>query len=404
MIKIQINNLQDTKKEFINSIAHLVANRIKILQASLSHLNGESIDFNSAPVTSFKAITKDIVKITGGSINIQNGQQEYIKAIQDYIGKNNNLMTINIKSLINFCKDLLADNNKKLAKLLTCEPSKLIFLNNKIIHDYDLNSNNHLAIIKLAFDYKRFEKNISSKIRKYFIEKKFVEICPYCNTKKAHQKTNSSKEIVESFQLDHFYDKAKFPLLSYSLFNLIPSDQTCNAINKKDILFTDEYHLNPYLSGYTESINFEPIGLNTSYEVNKIQLNISENKKTDLYKKINGTNEPLVEKGKEGNLNVFKIRSKHDDQQYLASRILKTLNATYSNINHINKYLKILTRNLKIEDSYVQWYEKEFNVRFLPSNFNDKAYSKFCRDIHDYYYSNNKKIRNPHIIELPKNS
>lgn len=399
MIKIQINNPVQTKQEYLGAILDKVALRVYVLQQSLSHLIGTLVDFNTGHFNSFRPVTKNIVEIVGDNITMPNGRDGYINAINNYLANANGLGNINIVGLIQFCHDIQENNNQLLSELLVCEAADLMNLNEALLNNYGINTAVNRAVIKLAFDYTKYNTDIASPIRTYFREKEFVKFCPYCNTKPAYQNVNAAGEVVSSYELDHFYDKARYPLLSYCLFNLVPSDHTCNVTNKGATEFTDEYHINPHLSGYTNVIKFIPIGLNPDYEVDSIALNISETQGSVLYKKINGNNPPTLEQSVLGNLNVFKIRSKHLDETHRARNILRTLVTNNSYRKHIKKYLQKLN-GLNIKDSYKKWYEQELNVRFSPSNFNDKAYSKFHRDIHDHYYSTNRTALNSYIIEL----
>lgn len=399
MIKIQISNVEQRKQDYKDAITYKVAFRVAVLHQSLSHLNGVAIDFDTGHFTSFKPVTKNIFEIIEDVVTMPNGRNGYINTINDYLRDQNHLGDININGLIQFCDDMLAHNNHKLSELLVCGAAILMNENARILNHYGLNTVKNIAVIKLAFDYEKYNADISSHIRGYFREKELVKFCPYCNTKAAIHNVNASGEVIDSYQLDHFYDKARYPLLSYSLFNLVPSDHTCNVTNKGVTEFTDQYHINPHLSGFTDQIKFIPVGLNADYDVDRIELEILEAQGSVLYRKINGNNVAGLEQGDLGNLNVFKIRSKHSGENHRARTILKTLDTNNSYRKHIRKFLQSLT-GLDIKDSYKIWYDKELNVCFDPSNFNDKAYSKFARDIHDHYYSKNKSRINTYIIEL----
>lgn len=399
MIKIQISNVEQRKQDYINAITNRVAIRVSVLSKSLSHLNGDAVNFDSGDFRSFKAVTKNIFEIIEDVVAMPDGRDGYTDTINDYLRAANQLGDINIHGLIQFCDDMLVHDNEQLSELLVCEAAILMNENERILNHSGLNTVKNIAVLKLAFDYEKYNADISSHIRGYFRDKEFVKFCPYCNTKAAVHNVNAGGEVIDSYQLDHFYDKARYPLLSYSLFNLVPSDHTCNVTNKGVTEFTDEYHINPHVSGFTDQIKFIPVGLNADYDVDRIELEIIEAQGSVLYKKINGNNRPEQELGDLGNLNVFKIRSKHSGENHRARTILKTLNTNNSYRKHIKKYLRSLT-GTDIKDAYKKWYEKELNVCFNPLNFNDKAYSKFSRDIHDHYYSMNRTMINSYIIEL----
>jgi hypothetical protein len=213
-----------------------------------------------------------------------------------------------------------------------------------------------------------------------------------------HQ-TNLANEVVQSYELDHFYHKGMYPLLAYSLFNLVPSDHTCNTTNKGQTEFDDEYYLNPHQGGFADMIRFRPIGMDTSYNVSQIQIEILETPGSDIYKRINGNNPPDVEQNNLGNLNIFKIRSKYSNSMHQARSILRTLHNENTYAKHRAKYHRAMSA-LDKSTSYIRWYEDEFNVHFKSTDFSEKAYSKFYRDIHDYYFDANQTIWNTYIREL----
>lgn len=80
--------------------------------------------------------------------------------------------------------------------------------------------------------------------------------CPYCNTDKINI-VNTAKNYNE-FDFDHYYPKAKYPFLSMSLFNLIPTCEHCNRKYKRDKDFSIETHTHPYLDDFDDLCIFYP--------------------------------------------------------------------------------------------------------------------------------------------------
>jgi len=80
-----------------------------------------------------------------------------------------------------------------------------------------------------------------------------ISICPYCNRQyiftASKVEEDGSEKWVARPQLDHFYPKSKYPFLSCSFYNLIPSCPTCN-MGKND---NDTETLYPYLEGFRNS-------------------------------------------------------------------------------------------------------------------------------------------------------
>lgn len=79
-----------------------------------------------------------------------------------------------------------------------------------------------------------------------------IKTCPYCNAQYTILVMHTSNKAIAKFQFDHFFSKDKYPYLSLSLYNLIPSCANCNITKSKKILnLKDHYH--PYylnLSAY----------------------------------------------------------------------------------------------------------------------------------------------------------
>lgn len=81
--------------------------------------------------------------------------------------------------------------------------------------------------------YKNFRKTYGKKV----IEQTDIHICPYCN--RSYIGVIESEEGSRSItpDLDHFYPKSRYPFLSVTFSNLIPSCLFCNERAKNDIDF-----------------------------------------------------------------------------------------------------------------------------------------------------------------------
>jgi len=88
-------------------------------------------------------------------------------------------------------------------------------------------------LIKQFFNYDKKVKTKTSLFQKQiskFIEQNIeVHSCYYCNIEYINKFEASNGEIKNSFTLDHMIDKATYPFLALSLYNLIPSCYTCNT-------------------------------------------------------------------------------------------------------------------------------------------------------------------------------
>ena len=98
---------------------------------------------------------------------------------------------------------------------------------------------------KLWYDKFLLRNNNEDWNIKVLCEKLQIDVCPYCNRQYiyTYQKETQKKNTAE---IDHFRPKSKYPYLSCSLYNLIPSCHTCNSI-KHD---KDENIIYPYIESF----------------------------------------------------------------------------------------------------------------------------------------------------------
>ena len=165
-------------------------------------------------------------------------------------------------------ESLLREIEDNIHKILLSSPEELEIWTIRIDKDYpDI------------FSHKKKGKETSTKLGKelldafhydYYRKNKLVELakklniktCPYCNmhyTLFAEEGENKTDSLAK-FQFDHFYDKCKYPMLSMSLYNLIPSCAVCNQ-GKSTRKLSLSFH--PYYSDICKQFRFElhdPIG------------------------------------------------------------------------------------------------------------------------------------------------
>lgn len=91
-----------------------------------------------------------------------------------------------------------------------------------------------------------------------------VRVCPYCNRQytttlfrpKSISKSNPDEGISIRPDLDHFFDKATYPYLALSLFNLIPCCTICNSRIKGGKKFNLKDYIHPYVEGFGNKYRF----------------------------------------------------------------------------------------------------------------------------------------------------
>ena len=117
-----------------------------------------------------------------------------------------------------------------------------------------------------AFNYENYRQTKLVDLAK----KLNVKCCPYCNmhyTLYAEEGKKKSEHLAK-FQFDHFFSKVKYPMLSMSLYNLIPSCPLCNQ-GKSDRGLSLSFH--PYHSDICKQFKFEiddPIALLRGERIN----------------------------------------------------------------------------------------------------------------------------------------
>lgn len=106
--------------------------------------------------------------------------------------------------------------------------------------------------IAKAFDYSGFRR---SKKARWLTEHLCIKTCVYCNAQSTLKVLRSGTPKL-LFQFDHFYSQDRYPYLSVSLFNLIPSCANCN-IAKSKIQFKTSSHAHPYVNDLQKRFSFQ---------------------------------------------------------------------------------------------------------------------------------------------------
>lgn len=173
------------------------------------------------------------------------------------------------KDKINSLKELICVKPKNLrsmrdnpsfAHLVKDEPKEYIEWKNKteksdeekaladtIYKDYIQKEQDRDEVIELL-GYNSLEKKETKWNAFTMCEMLNISICPYCNRQYIYTAKKEDGEWVARPQLDHFYIKSKYPFLSCSFFNLIPSCGLCNGgknAKERETVY-------PYLEGFND--------------------------------------------------------------------------------------------------------------------------------------------------------
>lgn len=136
-------------------------------------------------------------------------------------------------------------------------------------------SNEEKREIKKAFDYSTHRQN--ENFMEHF-RKLNIKSCPFCNNNYVYFYKKDENKYNTIATLEHYYPKSKYPHLSLSFYNLIPSCNTCNSKFKG----SDKTHmgniLHPYFEDFNEKAKFS-LSVN-SMPINKdieLQINLKSN-------------------------------------------------------------------------------------------------------------------------------
>ncbi|MFI8379034.1 hypothetical protein [Leeuwenhoekiella sp. NPDC079379] len=391
MIKISIENPNQVEEEYSNKISSKLIKRITCVKKAIDHLNGLPVNIHVGEIDFIKNATISIIEEIDPNKEIRIGKKYsiqdfnndvYTTSLNTYIQSNNNLNNAQLTRISNLFNELLVNDSIKLKKLLKCNASQLKNTFNGF--KLGLSLPDDLFYIKLAFNYKQHTE-IADLVRKFFREKNFIEYCPYCNLDKVKFITDSQGNPAASHDLDHFFDKARFPLLCYSIYNLIPSDTTCNQTNKGSIEFTNDYHLNPYQDGFNKSLVFKSVLSGLDNPRYKVILKANASQTSAKYKKIFGKYSD-EENRRYGNVNAFNLKARYGDETAQALFVGKNLDLHDKHyLFSLKKYFTLLSKN-KLGDSYKKYYEETLATPYDEDRFQNYKYAKFNKDLHDQYF------------------
>lgn len=203
-----------------------------------------------------------------------------------------------------------------------------------IFEDLD-NQNSHLMnicrVVFIIHGYNSSSRNDGYKFPKNeLIDDVDADVCPYCNRtfiKHVSGKKNvrGGREInVEiKAQLDHFYDKDKYPYLAVSRYNLVPCCPICNGIGGK---YTDDVAetgiVNPFAlrdsKGLTFKIDVGDSGLMAMSKLEKdIEIKIDYPAGSSMDKNVNTFNlQMLYDCHKDYAAELYKIHLFRQTQAY----------------------------------------------------------------------------------------
>ena len=164
-------------------------------------------------------------------------------------------------------------NNYSLADILTGDFGKLLEIKDSI----NLTSVD-FEIVKTFFNYDKANSKdfipliskLQPKISEFFQENIEVHTCYYCNIDfiNTFKKNNETKN---AFTLDHVLEKADYPFLALSLYNLVPSCYVCNSKVRDSKIPFDDFSPTKKDFDFDERVNFKSFISNVNLQIEKEQ-------------------------------------------------------------------------------------------------------------------------------------
>jgi len=138
-------------------------------------------------------------------------------------------------------QDVITGNPKKLQAIIDDQVMPQMF--GRIVRGRFRSNEFGKALVEI-FGYHGSFRSQKTK-GKWFAQQLNIKSCPYCNSQYTLSIHDNSKNIATKFQFDHFFSKTRYPFLSISMYNLIPSCASCN-LSKGNLITNIITHYNPY--------------------------------------------------------------------------------------------------------------------------------------------------------------
>lgn len=245
--------------------------------------------------------------------------------------------------------------NDNIVKLVSGEPNDLISL----IKEFEKIkfSKKDRKKISPFFIKTGYENWFQKKYSKVFLDKLNLDTCTYCNR-------NYTLNLVDNrtrAELDHWFPKEKYPILSLSFFNLIPSCHSCNHIkgspNINWLEALDNY-IHPYLIEKNENFKF---GFNYDLSLNDYKVEIDVKKGSKIEKTLIANN-------------LKEIYSSNANKEL---KDLVDLRYKYSD-NYIDILINQTFKGLMKEEEI---YRMVFSIEIDEKKHHQRPFSKFKHDI-----------------------
>lgn len=263
-------------------------------------------------------------------------KEDYIKVFDDWYHKNQSQW-----NEFRTQEDGLKIFPENLFDILIAEPSDSV----KWYYQY---TNESICVegqerIKQIFRYKGQNQSIIAKFFMDHSEEMGISTCHYCDTAYINI-YHMGKKLRSHFDIDHFLPKSKCPVLSLSLFNLIPSCPVCNERLKREGVLgkipEETLMLNPYHKEYAfdEEVKIHVIPTEAYHSIRYQDF-------PDKYKIQFKTESEVYQE----ELDTFKLNERYDFHKCEALRLLDIMqDYPDTHIEMISFYISLMRKFVRI--------------------------------------------------------
>ncbi|MFF2589643.1 hypothetical protein ACFVSS_17460 [Peribacillus butanolivorans] len=223
--------------------------------------------------------------------------------------------------------------------------------------------------LKIVFNYNMFIRADNTDVWCAYelLNKISIQVCPYCN--RQYITTLYTERQKTRAQLDHFFDKATYPYLAISLYNLVPSCAVCNSSLKGQKKFFVNTHIHPYIDSFGDNYRF------TFDLADNIESLITKTGKINIRFRSD-TKDPNFERKAKNNIKVFLLEQLYNEHSTIVKETLQK-HIWYSD-EYAGSLLKSYPGVFNNKDEVLRMV---FNSELEEGDFNHRPFSKLITDI-----------------------
>lgn len=216
-----------------------------------------------------------MIKISISTKTIENFKTQVLSNFYDVSNRKISFKKVEDKKLkwnidINAINRLIKRKLKHYPKDINLE--KLVTLNYEELCELKDFIDRNKSFTELNKTQKDYFYTLYKRLKKpEYIKDLDITVCPYCNRNYIFN-FKKPDSLEATAQLDHFFDKSTYPYFSISIFNLIPSCQTCNQ--RKSKIQNDIYH--PFIEAFNDDVKFNLKLIDSKFYYDKNSLEIEK--------------------------------------------------------------------------------------------------------------------------------